>query len=337
MVRLALIGCGRNAAVHLAAARQVTGATLTAVADLDPERAAQTAQSTGVTVHARTLDELLATAADTFDAVIVNTPNDSHGPLAERAARAGKHVLAEKPLALTSEAAAATAATCQQAGVRLMVAQTMRFMAAQREVKQSLDAGELGRPGLLRIHRWMPLFLGGWKTWKIDPTRNGGMTVHEGVHEIDLALWMFGGIPTQVYATARTTRAGGLELPDYLQMHLGFGDGGMAMIDLAFTMPRGDRYGSLSLIGSLGTAYADDHHNMQLLYRGGRPNAVKTDSDRLAAALQLDEFVRAITDERQPAVTGEDARAALLVAEAVDRSLSAGEAITLVEGRDERA
>jgi len=329
MLRLALVGCGRWAAAYETAAPQLRDAAFTAVADPVTARTGSMGQALGATIRAGSLAELLVRHGAAFDAVLIATPNDLHAPLVEAAALAGKHVHVEKPLALTSAAAAAAIAACRSAGVRLMVGHSLRFLPANRVVRASLDAGELGRPGLLRIHRWAPPFPGGWDTWKIDPARNGGLAVHEGVHELDLARWYFSALPTSVYALARGTSPAGPSRPDYLQMHLGFAGGGSAVIDLAFNLPPGDRYGSLALIGSLGAAYADDHHNMHLLFRGGRPSAVVSDASGSYVAVQLQEFVDAVHGDREPAVTGSDGEAAVRMAEAVQASVDEGRPLRL--------
>ena len=327
MLRLALIGCGRNAAAYVTAAGDLRNAEFSAVADPDAGRADSVARALGAEHHAATLAELLEASAESFDAAIINTPNDSHAQLTESAAAAGKHVLAEKPLATSYAAALGAVDACSRAGVRLMVAHSLRYTPALRTVKLSLDDGELGRPGLLRIHRWMPLFPGDRTNWKLDPSRNGGLSIHEAVHEIDLALWMFDALPERIYARARNARAGGMLMPDYLQIHLGFDAGGMSLIDLALTLPHGDRYFSLTLVGSLGTAYADDHHNMQLVFGGGNAVALKTEPHPLAVAEQVQEFVDAVDAEREPAIPGRAATAALLVAEAVHTSVETGRAL----------
>ena len=246
MVRMALIGCGANAAPYLAATQQLPDAAITAVADADPERADRAARTAGAEVRAGTLDELLDSAAETFDAVIVTTPAATHAALVQRAVQAGKHALVEPPLARTASEAHQVAAAAHAAGVRLMLAHPARFQADHRAVKDSLDDGELGRPGLLRIHHWFPA------------TDGSERAAHAGLAALDLALWVFGSLPTHVYAVARPAQTTGLAAAEYAQVHLGFAGGGMALIDLAHTLPTGDGYDSLTLIGSLGAAHADD-------------------------------------------------------------------------------
>lgn len=312
MLRVALIGCGAKARPYLKAARGLPGVEITAAADPDPGRAAS-------------LDELLDTGAEAFDAVAVTTPPETRASLIEQAAAAGKHVLVEPPLAAGAEEAERAAAAGRAAGVRVMPAHEARFRADCRAVRASLDQGELGRPGLLRVHHWFPA----------SGERESAFP--RVLEALDLALWIFDGPPTRVYAAGRPRGAADPRAAEYLQVHLGFEGGGMALIDMAHTLPPGDGYRSLALIGSLGAAHADDHHNAQLLFAGGRARAVLTEADESVPARVLAEFASAIAEEREPAVTGEDGAAVLRVAEAAAFSWGAEAACKLVGGCHELA
>ena len=89
---------------------------------------------------------------------------------------------------------------------------------------------------------------------------------------------------------------------------------------------------SLSLIGSTGAAYADDHHNRNLLFRGGDPNAIETDQGSIHLTSQLQEFVAAIEEQREPAANGVDGQTALQVAEAAVASLESRQALRMIGG-----
>ncbi len=311
MLRIALIGCGAKADPYVTAARHLPDLEITAVADLDSDRAIRGARSAGIHVRGASLGGLLHTAPEAFDAVIVTTPPATRASLVQQAARAGKHVLVEPPLAAGAEEAERVTAAARAAGVRLMPAHADRFRGDGRAVKASLDQGELGRAGLLRIHHWFPA------------SEEGGNVFPRVLAALDLALWVFDGLPTHVHASARPSGAATLSEAEYLQIHLGFEGGGMALIDVARTLPAGDGYRSLALIGSLGAAHADDHHNVQLLYGGGRAQAVLTEADESVPALVLAEFAAAVADGRDPSVAGEDAAAVLRVAEAAASSWAA--------------
>ncbi len=310
MLRIALIGCGAKADPYVTAAKRVPDLEITAAADLDSDRAARVVRSAGFHLWAASLGELLHTAAEAFDAVIVTTPPATRASLVQQAARAGKHVLVEPPLAAGAEEAERVTAAARAAGVRLMPAHEDRFRGDGRAVKASLDQGELGRPGLLRIHHWVP-------------GSENGNAAPRALAALDLALWMFDGLPTHVHGSARPCGAATLSEAEYLQVHLGFEGGGMALIDLTRTLPAGDGYRSLALIGSLGAAHADEHHNVQLLYGGGRAQAVLTEADESVPALVLAELAAAVADGRDPSVAGEDAAAVLRVAEAAASSWAA--------------
>jgi myo-inositol 2-dehydrogenase/D-chiro-inositol 1-dehydrogenase len=279
MVRLACIGDDKDVGTSLKLAPRLRAASLVAIDDI------------------RELD------SDDFDGVVVQ----SHTALNDNcrfAADRGKHVLAATPPASSVDAAALTQ-ECQAHDVRLMVGFLDRFLPSIQAIHQSLNSGQLGDPGLIRIHRWNS---------QAGPAADAAA-------DIDLAINMFQSLPSEVYAVARRGLG---DRVDYLQVHLGFPAGGMALIDVFNTLPSADGYFSLSLIGSLGAAYADEHHNQQLLFRSEFPVALKTGEGASARLAQLQDFVDAINEQREPAVTGADARAALLVREAAWRSIEFG-------------
>ncbi len=123
-----------------------------------------------------------------------------------------------------------------------------RFSPQVQSIRASLDDGQLGTPGLLRLHHW----------------HQGAITMHEQIAAVDLALWLFDATPDATHCAA----SAGSRL-----IHLGFPGGGMAMIDFSNSLPEGDGYHSLSLIGSCGAAYADDHRDRNLIFTGGSADA----------------------------------------------------------------
>ncbi len=305
------------------------GAAITAAADSDRARATGLASELDAKLSATSLDELLDRHTDAFDAVLINTPNDSHAALTQRAAQAGKHVLVAPPLGLSLAQADAAIEACGAAGVRLMVGEATRFKPYQQTIKSNLDSGNLGELGLLRMHRWEPPVAGGWGRWELDPERSGDLLLRQAVQELDTATWLFGGLPNSVYALGRKRASTDLPVFDEVLIHLGFEGGGMAVIDYTTTLPAGDTYASVEAIGSTGAAYADDHHNMHLLYGGGRPSGVKAGQGREHLVAQLEEFAQAIEGGREPAISGADGRAAIQVATAATESMRSGRAARL--------
>jgi myo-inositol 2-dehydrogenase/D-chiro-inositol 1-dehydrogenase len=310
MLRLALVGCADGGGPYPRVALRLRGGRFTVAVDRDIQAARAAALALGAESWSDNLDTLSAE----FDAAVIR-PADRSLVLCLRAVAAGKHVLAEGPPVASAEDVRRLLAAC--AGVRLMVGAVSRFLPSLRVVKESLDAGRLGEPGLLRVHRWEPRDLRG------ESSGEGGRLLHRLTREIDLACWLFGQHPTEVYAAAPPYPPE----PDYAQLHLGFPRGGMALIDCARTLPPGDSYFSLSLIGSTGAAYADDHNNTQLLFGGGHPVGLLTGQGDAAALAQLQEFVDAVTQNREPSVTGADWLRAVQVGEAVATSLATRQAV----------
>lgn len=337
MIRLAWIGQGDEVAVYAPTVERLRHAQFTAVAAPGSENAKQVAQQLGATVAASGIGELLDHHAAEFDAMVIHSLTDRDLRLVRRVAEAGKHLLIPLPMAAVLARAEDLMRCCEQANVRLMVGQTSRFLPTVQTVKQVLDTGKLGAPGLLRIHRWEPALR--------DDEGQGRGSAADGVdcsfahllRDIDLANWLFGELPTSIFAVSRRLAATSSQRPDYVQLHLGFHGGGMALLDFTSGLPMDDAYFSLSLIGSSGATYADDHHNMQLLMRGATPVALKTTPGKLHMLMQVQEFVNAIRENREAAVPAVAGRDAALVAEAADRSSRSATALRLTGDKYELA
>jgi predicted dehydrogenase len=228
----------------------------------------------------------------------------------ERLLSRGTHVLVT-PCACWSGDALERLSVARRSGTQLAVSSPDRFLPSRQLIRQQLDAGRLGEPGLVRIHRWLHL---------LDPESEGP---HEPLpiamtQDIDVALWLMGEAPDVVYAVERAGEDRGGRST---QVHLGFPGGGMALIDYSDQLPRGDGYQSLSLIGSAGAAYADDHQNRQLLYRGGRPEAVRVDERGRQFLELVQAFVSDLEQGRDLAASVSTWRTVLAVADAARQSV----------------
>ena len=308
MIRLAIIGGSDCIEGYRHAARRIHCAELAATVDRESDFA-----------------RLLAETPSDFDAAVSRGRSEAAiAGLCQSAMRAGKHVLILFPRSISHAAAESLVADSNRYRVRTMFGHTSRFLPAIQAVKESLAAGQLGEPGLLRIHRW--------EARSDSAARDAHDLLRDRLHrEVDLACWFFEQAPTAVYALTRPATKLEPHEMDYLQVHLGFARGGMAVIDLAHTLPQGDGYYSLSLFGSQGTAYADDHQNKQLLFAGGRPQAKQESlgSARMNSMLlaQLQEFVAAIEQGRDPLCSGADALRAIQVTDVVAESLNSRRAL----------
>ena len=309
-VRLALVGTPDDAVVWRDAAQRLRGGLFTVAVDTNTKVAAE---AVGVASVAASLEDALKTHGDEFDAAVICSSHHHNPAVARLAADAGKHLLVEAPVAQTLTEAEATIAACHRAGVCFAVGQTLRFYPGNQTILDRISTGKLGEPGLWRVHRWRE------KQGGAEPT------LLERIYgDVDLALCVFGSQPTEVYALGCPSAD---QAASYVQLHFGFPAGGMAVLDFSGTLPPGPGYDSASLIGSTGAAYADDHHNTHLLYRGGNPAALISDQGSGHVLDDLQAFVDATGEKREAPVGGDACIRAHQVIEAVLRSLETGQVL----------
>lgn len=154
MLKFALVGCGRIAKRHseLLGNNQISGASLAAVCDLAPEKAARVAGQFGVPGYTDMHDMM---DGNDIDVVVVLSESGRHAEQVVALARHGKHIVVEKPLALTLDDADAMIKACDEAGVRLFVVKQNRFNVPVVKLREALEAGRFGKIvlGTIRV-RW---------------------------------------------------------------------------------------------------------------------------------------------------------------------------------------
>jgi predicted dehydrogenase len=246
-----LVGCGRVSKRHLdlLGRGQVSGARLAAVCDTDFARA----QAAGLRWRVpafRDLEEMLA--APGVDVVSILTPSGAHAAQTIAAARAGKHVVVEKPMALRLSDADAMIRACDLARVKLFVIKQNRFNVPVVKAREALDAGRFGKLvlGTVRV-RWMRdqayYDQDAWRgTWADD----GGVLSNQASHHIDLLEWFMGDVAS-VHARA-TTALVKIEAEDTCVATLRFRNGALGIIEATTAARPKDLEGSLSILGELG-------------------------------------------------------------------------------------
>jgi len=315
MIRLAVVQIGDLIDTYVAALPHLDGLAVTAVVENDLDRARFAAERLGAPIATDSVEDLLQQRHGALDAIVVYAPLNERTSAVQLAVGAGKHVLVAAPLAPTVEEADAINTACATAAVRLMVAPFCRFLPSSRTIQDRLAAGKFGKPGLVRLHHWFPR--------STQPTS----FVSQVTAEIDVVNWLLDGLPETIFAVGRTSTRTTL---DDVQIHLGYATGAMALIDVAHGLPANSTpYYSLTLIGSTGAAYADDHRNVQLLYRGQVTSALKVDCASQVLRRQLGDFSEAIQSGQQPSSNGLTGRQAIEVAQGAAVSLRAGRSVRL--------
>ncbi|MBN1589260.1 MAG: Gfo/Idh/MocA family oxidoreductase, partial [Pirellulales bacterium] len=177
-----IIGCGVIADFHARAIADIGGARLVACHDTVPAAANRLAEATGCHAY-HDLDEMLADPA--LDVVTIGTPSGTHMESAVAAARAGKHVIVEKPLEITLRRCDRIIEACQKAGVVLSTIFPSRFHAASAEMKKAIDQGRFGRlvggDAYVKWYRSQQYYdSGAWRgTWELD---GGGALMNQAIH-----------------------------------------------------------------------------------------------------------------------------------------------------------
>ena len=248
---VALVGCGRISKNHFEAIGKVDGLKLVAVCDAVESRARAAGDDFGVpwfTAHADMLARVDA------QIVTICTPSGLHAQQGIAAARAGKHVVTEKPMSITLEQADALVQACDDAGVQLFVVKQNRLNPSVQLLKRAVDKGRFGRIYLanttVRWNRPQEYYdAASWRgTWEFD----GGAFMNQASHYVDLIQWLIGPVESVIAKTA--TQARRIEAEDSGVAVLRFRSGAIGVIEVnVLTYPK-NWEGSISIIGERGTA-----------------------------------------------------------------------------------
>jgi predicted dehydrogenase len=203
-LRVALVGCGLISETHIRAYKHhANRARITVCCDLDPEKAAQRAELAVGARAVTSLDEVLADPD--VDSIEICTPHHLHADIAIAAARAGKHILCQKPLAKTMAECDAMIAAAKAAGVILYYGETNHTMPAALEMQRAIEQGRIGR--LIGVQATYAHWQGGKylsTAWRYDPrVTGGGQLLDGGIHYVDLMLRMGGPIQSVTCFTTR--------------------------------------------------------------------------------------------------------------------------------------
>jgi len=261
------------------------------------------------------LPQLLDSAMEAVDAVLIHGPRADRQQLVRQALEAGKHVLVQSPWATALRDAASLMALADQQRRQLMVGGVDRYRPSVQAIQQAARSGQLGMPVLLRMHDWRP------------PDPSQGSIWDRATDLLDTACWLFDAVPTDIAVLGQPQSTGAGEPPDFLQIHLGFPPQGMALLSVANGLPAGAGYRCVTLIGSSGAAYADDHDQMQLLLQGGAATARRAGEELATMTTQLREFQRAVHCGERPETKCEGCGLAIELTDTAMRAWSIGQPV----------
>jgi len=246
-IRFALIGVGGIAQTHLQAFAAATSATLVAVVDTRQAATEAVAASHQCQAYA-SVDELLESA--TIDAAIVSTPPATHPEICIKLARAGVHVLCEKPLAIDQHAATPMIETAKQCGTILTMASKFRYVSDMVFARQLITSGVLGE--ILLFENTFAGHVDMGRRWNSLPEiSGGGVLIDNGTHSVDIIRYLLGPILSIQAVEAR--RIQGLEVEDTVRLLAKTAGGTIAAVDLSWSINKQTPW-YVSVYGTQGTA-----------------------------------------------------------------------------------
>lgn len=331
-VQIGVIGVGSIGKVHAQnLARRVPNATLAAIADANRAAADSVASQTGVKQVYTDYKEMLRNKD--IEAVVVATPTFLKLEVVKAAAEAGKHIFCEKPMALTLKECDEFIHTSEKAGIKFQVGYQRRFDPSYMRLKQSLDAGQVGKMLLLRSNtRDPPQKVAGWA----DPKVSGGIFLDTSSHDYDVIRWLSGSEAQSVMADGMTTAYPELKQlgdVDTTMTIIRLANGALAHVDAC----RVSVYGydvRAEVVGTEGAAFMD-------IGRGSDAHLLKKDwesnefsywyQQRFDEAYrgELEGFAAAVLSDSKPKVTARDGRGAVEIGLAARLSMEQRKAVSL--------
>jgi myo-inositol 2-dehydrogenase/D-chiro-inositol 1-dehydrogenase len=328
-VRIGIIGAGRIGNVMANAYQSVPEAELVAVADVVRAVAETFAKKFDIPAVFESYAELLKSG--NVDAVVICAPTFLHEEISIAAAKAGKHIFCQKPMALTVEACEAITAAAEQARVRLQTGFMLRFTPPFADVKEAISSGEIGTLIALRssVFGWEPS-----ADWFYDPAKGGGVLIDTIIHTLDLFRWYAGDVETLfasggAYVLEGAKRHG---TPDNIMCSLRFRNGAMGDLYGSWTTGFGDK--TLEVYGTNGSIFVDlvgkqgGHIFIRKRITGhSRPEGWSNLGIlwKYGYLGEAHHFIKSVLGKAEPQATGRDAIEAQRLAIFADHSIRTGE------------
>lgn len=344
-VRFAVIGTGTISHFHARAINNVRGASLVGCYNRTLTKALAFSEQYNCKLF-NSLDHLLADPE--IDAVAITTASGAHLHPAMAAARAGKHVIIEKPLEITLNRCDKIIQECEKHNVKLATVFQSRSYDSSLHLKWAVDTGRFGTltMGGAYVKWWRSQDYydnGEWRgSWKLD---GGGALMNQAIHTVDLLLWLMGPV-TKVHAFTATLAHKRIEVEDVAVATLTFANGALGTIEASTAVYPG-YLKRIELHGTKGSAVLEEediktwdfftrdkrdrkiHSAMKVIKSFGGGASDPTSIGFYSHAKQFHDFVRAIRYDKKPSVDGNEARKSVEVILAVYKSAKTGKAVDL--------
>lgn len=354
-IRTAIIGCGKVGQLHAKALSTLHNSRFVASCDANGERA----EAFGRQYNVAAFDsvERMCEEAD-VGAVMICTPHPLHLEPCLQAARAGAHVLVEKPMAESLAACDAMLAAAEQHRIKLAVISQRRLLEPVQRMKAAIDAGKIGAPvlGTFSMYSWRDQAYYESDPWRGRwDTEGGGVLVNQSPHQLDLLRWMMGPIE-EISGYWANLNHPTIEVDDTAVAIIRFASGGLGSIVTSLSQKPGI-YTKVHVHGSSGASVGvetdtgatfvagmseiaepprndlwtipGEEHLLAEFVEADRRQFAQVDATTHYHALQIKDFLGAIQDDRAPSVTGEEGRAVVEMFTAIYESNRRGRPVRL--------
>ena len=326
-VKVGLIGCGNMGADLAKTCSQLENATVVGVAD----SAAAKAEKLAGELNARPFgdrNDLLAEGD--IDAVIVAVPNFLHAETTLAAADSGKHVFCEKPMAITVNDCDRMIQAARDNGVKLMIGQVLRYLPVFAKMKEIVDSGILGEPFSMYVSRLSGGSWGNPQHWRMKKELTGGILYEVSVHELDYMRYICGDVDSVSASMGNYLQSDDRDYEDTAHVMLRFESGGVGTLITGQCSSLGGYEGKLHC--SKGTMHFDNGKRL-ITYKPFDGEVVKLGAEDMktepGVRRELRYFIESITEDKDPAIPGEDGRKTIEVVQAAYISAREGRTVEL--------
>lgn len=249
-IKVGLVGCGRISERHCEVLRDLEGARIVGVTDIEPMRASACGNKYGLPVFG-SAEKMIAEAKP--DVLSVLTPSGDHVQTVTRLANYGVHIIVEKPIALTLEDADQMISACDRAGIKLIVVKQNRYNLPIQKMRHALEAGRFGKlvMGTVRVRWCREQKYYDQDAWRGTWAQDGGVLSNQASHHIDMLLWMMG--PVESVSAMSSTQLVNIEVDDTSVAIVRFVNGALGVIEATTATRPKDLEGSISILGEKGS------------------------------------------------------------------------------------
>jgi len=334
-VKVCVVGAGRAGEVHaLNLSYRISLAELVAIVDQDLNLAKQLSQKVGGVHYYQTFRDALR--SEEIEAAFITTPTFTHCPLTIEAAEAGVHVFCEKPMALSLEEAEKMISAARKNNIKLQIGFMRRFDPEIKKTKSLILDGVIGKPILVKSLTRGP---GLPPRWALDPKTGIGMIAEVSSHDFDSVRWLMGSEAVSVFAVADALIRPELK-EEYREYHdvyismLRFENNGLGIVDGG--CPVGYGYDArIEILGTDGLIMVGEVKGTTLLISKSDKKAVtetfQSWRNRFYEGYisEAESFLKAVTEDKTPEVTGEDGKKALELVLAAIESIRTNKPVAL--------